>query len=66
MGRTSEGLVTLDTRFRDSSILERMIAAEAHSEELQLIAALRAGDEGAFLALVQGYHSSMIRVPRPS
>ena len=36
--------------------------AAAHPEELELISALRQGDEAAFLSLVRRYHSSMVRV----
>ena len=36
--------------------------AAAHPEELELISALRLGDEAAFLSLVRRYHSSMVRV----
>ena len=36
--------------------------AAAHPEDLELISALRQGDEAAFLSLVRRYHSSMVRV----
>jgi len=36
--------------------------AELHPEELSLVAALREGDESAFLEVVRRYHSSMLRV----
>jgi RNA polymerase sigma-70 factor, ECF subfamily len=39
-----------------------MLGAPTHLEETELVALLRSRDEGAFLALVQRYHSSMIRV----
>src|SRR3954453_2296757 len=34
------------------------------SDELQLISALRDGDEHAFLSLVDAYHSKMLRLAR--
>lgn len=37
---------------------------DAGGNETQLLAALRAGDESAFLFLVQHYHSSMVRIAR--
>ncbi len=41
-----------------------MLGAPTHLEETELVALLRSRDEGAFLVLVQRYHSSMIRVAR--
>jgi RNA polymerase sigma-70 factor, ECF subfamily len=38
--------------------------AGAEAAEAQLLDALRAGDEGAFAALVREYHSSLVRVAR--
>jgi len=38
--------------------------AVARPEEAPLVSALRAGDEAAFLSLVQRHHSSMVRVAR--
>lgn len=40
----------------------RTLGAVPDSDEEQLIAALRAGDERAFAALVDRYHASMVRV----
>src|SRR5256885_16797624 len=36
----------------------------AQENEQQLLAALRAGDEDAFAALVDCYHASLVRLPR--
>src|ERR671935_2173783 len=38
--------------------------AQVGAAETQLLDALRAGDEGAFAALVQEYHASLVRVAR--
>jgi RNA polymerase sigma-70 factor (ECF subfamily) len=38
--------------------------AQVETAEAQLLAALRAGDEGAFAALVREYHASLVRVAR--
>jgi len=40
------------------------MAGEPHPEEIDLIAALRRGDEGAFLVVVRRYHAPMVRVAR--
>jgi RNA polymerase sigma-70 factor, ECF subfamily len=40
---------------------EPRVAQAAHDPEAATLAALRAGDEQAFLALVQRYHASMVR-----
>ncbi len=39
-----------------------MAEGDVHPEELTLVAALREGDESAFLELVRRYHSAMLRV----
>src|SRR5919197_2262764 len=38
--------------------------AQVEAAEVQLLDALRAGDEGAFAALVREYHASLVRVAR--
>jgi RNA polymerase sigma-70 factor (ECF subfamily) len=38
--------------------------AQVEAAEVQLLDALRAGDEGAFAALVREYHGSLVRVAR--
>jgi RNA polymerase sigma-70 factor, ECF subfamily len=38
--------------------------AQVEAAEAQLLDALRAGDEGAFVALVREYHGSLVRVAR--
>ena len=41
-----------------------MTSATSQPGEQELVAALRQGDEPAFLALVRRFHSSMLRVAR--
>ncbi|MDQ3248543.1 MAG: RNA polymerase sigma factor, partial [Chloroflexota bacterium] len=44
------------------STIDTPIFAHVHTQELALIAALRGGDEAAFLALIEQFHAMMIRV----
>src|SRR6185295_20302347 len=63
IGRTCRAAVTLLNRL---SLARRCAVrvAEMREEDLQLVAALREGDEAAFLAVVRRHHPSMVRVAR--
>lgn len=46
----------------DPALGERETAAAASDDDLRLVAALRAGDEAAFVGLVERYHASLVRL----
>jgi len=63
LGRLCCPIVTLDIPTAAGSS-PCMAEARPHPGEFHLVAALREGDEAAFLSLVQHYHSSMLRLAR--
>jgi len=51
-------------RLAGTTSLDRSRVAASDATDVDLVAALRSGDESAFAALVERHHSSLVRVAR--